>query len=674
MVVASSAASSIEEIERQHNKAIQLVRQKLPYATAKSQGEIPLAHKACPLYTVLLAEEDRSRLYEPYWTTRGYASVDKLQDLVREGYNQKYSHVVEDDEDDEIDEDSKKNKSNGDGNGKNIRESSRTSKTSSQQRTETTNTKRTNSKRRRNRSANIKSTTNLWDPENAAVNNVAICRPSHDNWGIHKIILFFCDDFLQRTYVFPWWHTRPDIQQAVQPILDVLNIDANSVVRLLLASLPPGGTIPIHEDSGAWVAQTHRVHVPIIVESVDEILFRCGPTAIDMDRIVTSPGHVFEMNNQAKHAVSNCSSDYRVHLILDYIGSGDSPRESMPARMNLAPGEVLVQTRRSIDRWKERGSRPTPSFVIIGAQKAGTTSLYEYMIQHPLITKSKRRETHCFDWRWNDKLKTVNLQRKWCHQFFETEKLYRNPSCLTGDSTPSYLIDSRRVIPRMKKVWNWSVKFLIMLRNPIRRAESHFAMVTSTQGTPAQLKARGSEWRDKSFRQVVMDDLEEMKKYGLIPYWNIENGVFDQKLFVTFSGSEAEDTAWDYYLESIPLNTGSHCLLSRGLYELNLRPWLKAYKRSDFLIVRMERFESEGVSSVMKEVWKHVGVPSYQIEDEHAKNTREYNSFIDADLRAYLTRFYEPHNQRLAEVLGDDDWTNDWTEQEQDENCQQQQS
>ena len=100
-------------------------------------------------------------------------------------------------------------------------------------------------------------------------------------------------------------------------MLDVLNVQASCMVQLLLASPPPGVTIPVHKDSGAWVEKTNRVHVPIIVEHVDEILFRCGPTVERMDRISTTLEHVSELNNQAKPVVSNCPSDYRVHLILD---------------------------------------------------------------------------------------------------------------------------------------------------------------------------------------------------------------------------------------------------------------------------------------------------------------------------------------------------------------------
>ena len=231
---------------------------------------------------------------------------------------------------------------------------------------------------------------NLWSDEVASQHNVCITRPSHDSWGIKKIALMFCDDFLQTVYEMPWWHNEPSMRHAIQPIFDVLNLkDGRRVVRMLLASMPPGITIPVHHDTGEWVKHTHRVHVPIITNS-DKVLFRVGNTVDTLQRILVDTGHVFEMNNQAKHAVSNHWDKYRVHLILDYV---DESFEKLQ-RVKLSPGERLIQTRRSIDRELDAGKRKTPSYIILGAQKSGTTSLYDYLNQHPLVVRARRRETH----------------------------------------------------------------------------------------------------------------------------------------------------------------------------------------------------------------------------------------------------------------------------------------
>mmetsp|Transcript_9707 Transcript_9707/g.23851 ORF Transcript_9707/g.23851 Transcript_9707/m.23851 type:complete len:652 (-) Transcript_9707:68-2023(-) len=532
------------------------------------------------------------------------------------------------------------------------------------------------------------SPTNYWDVRNARKHNVDITRPSHDGWGIGKIVLIFSDDFLTKIYHLPWWK---DFQPVVQPILDILETtsvaktaDANSksrlvLVRALFASLPPGVTIPVHNDSGEWVKTTHRVHVPIIVDDPDKILFRVGPAPHMMQRIDCTPGHVFEINNQAKHAVSNCDPHHsRVHLILDYVMTseddrGDERRQqevhNIPTPVVLETGEKLVQTRRSIDRMKDVRQRPTPSYIILGAQKAGTTSLYDYVNQHPWVVKARRRETHCLDWRWNDLLKTPDKQLEYCRKFFFTEGLAVRPSCLTGDSTPSYLLDSRRVIPRIKTVFStWKMKFFVMMRDPVRRAASHFAMVTSTDGTPQQLKTRGSEWREKTLKEVIELEMKKMNGCGLIPYWQRSTlgtffgGFVDQECFNEFAGSAAEEQAWNQYLEKyVPLNTGSYGLLTRGMYAVQLRPWILAFDRDQLLCLRLESMKVDGVRPTMEKVWAHLDLPYHPVLDESPKNTREYSS-MEPDIEDHLQNFFEPHNRILSSVLqnDDDEWNDPW--------------
>jgi hypothetical protein len=655
--------SSSEEIERQHQQAILLTQEGMPYAPRKELGEISLDDKVQPTWPSSLSsthvkdknvneneekkdlcdiEEDspetvayllkqqldlqlqqvQQRLHNPDgWSTLGQVDVSKLQSLVEEGYNR----MDYDSQDQQL----------------------------------------------------LPSNFNYWDPRHADKHNVTITRPSHDGWGIGKIVLRFSDDFVTKVYQLPWWD---DFEDALRPILDLLTTKTtphiiNShgdcqqivelvVVRALFASLPPGVTIPIHNDSGEWVKMTHRVHVPILVKNPHRILFRVGLAPHAMQRIDCTPGHVFEINNQAKHAVSNCDDDHRVHLILDYVVVDDTWKETK-CRLDpiiLQPGEKLVQTRRSIDRLKDMSQRPTPSFIILGAQKAGTTSLYDYINQHPWVIKARRRETHCLDWRWNGTLKTKKGQLAYCRKFFYTEELKKYPSCLTGDSTPSYLLDSRRVIPRLKALFDWRISFFVMMRDPVRRAASHYAMVTSTEGTPQQLQTRGKEWREMSFWQVVQQEFSKMNDCGLIPYWDIGTGSVDHQVFDAFTGSSEEMRAWDVYLENhVPLNTGSYGLLTRGMYAVQLRPWLRAFPRDQFLFVRLESMKEDGVHDTMQKVWDHLDLPNYPVQDDSAKNTREYQS-MDPKEESYLQRFFQPHNRVLAAVLNTNtgEWKDPW--------------
>jgi hypothetical protein len=513
--------------------------------------------------------------------------------------------------------------------------------------------------------------TNLWNTINAKKNNVHITRPSHDAWGIQKIILMFCDDFLQTVYEMPYFHSAKykHVRDAMQPIIDVLDIHPNQIVRMLFASLPPGVTIPVHHDTGEWVKHTHRVHVPIIVDNPNHILFQCGPTEASLQRVNCTPGHVFEMNNQAKHAVSNCSTTnhYRVHLILDYV----DPDFHIKNRIQLKPGETIIQSRRSIDRSLDAGKTQTPSFMILGVQKCGTTSLYEYINQHPLVINAKRRETHCFDWRWNSKLKTTQAHKDHCLSFFYAKELHEYPSLMTGDSTPSYLLDSYRVIPRIKRVFHhlehWkNIFFIVMLRNPTKRAQSHYEMVTSADGTEAQLKTRGIEYRSKTIEKVIEDEFRIMARCGLIPYWDIETKTIDMDTFKSFVGSSEEDEAFTLYLKNhVKMNTGSHSIIVRGMYELQLRQWMRVFRKQQFLVITLESMSNSsplsiGVQATMDNVWGHLQLPPYKIVDEEAKNTRAYKKEMSQSTKEMLDMFFKPHNDRLGNLVGANLEKNPW--------------
>ena len=699
-------ATPAEEIARQHEQARSLLGLTATSATSiimacaapHSHEEIPLTMKTKPTQEIFACtsttssrdtdnqEHDHEEKQEHppccpspeelptiiSWSSRGRVDVSQLQDLVREGYRiaeHTPPQPAQPVQSQPAQSSSKTTTAAA------TTKTTQTKPTSTKTTTTQTPTKQQQPLHRATKKYTpdqIQSVTNLWDPINASIHNVNIVRPSHDAWGIGKIVLVFADDFLHSLYDLPWWHSRQDVRQAVQPILDCLQISPDRIVRLLLASLPPGTTIPLHHDTGVWVQHTHRVHVPILVTQPDEILFCVGRTNERLERIDCTPGHVFEMNNQCRHAVSNCSDDYRVHLILDYTDAVPSQ-----PRILLQPGERLLQTRRSVDRLVDQGRRPTPSFMILGAQKAGTTSLYELMMQHPLIVRPKRRETHCLDWRWKENLMgqppaskqngqqngkntqpkktyTTEQLRQHCHLFYEEAALRLHPSCCTGDSTPSYLLDSRRVIPNLQRVFSWPIHFLVTTRNPLARAESHFAMVTSPHGTPAQLKTRGTEWRNQTFQQVVHQELQDMQACGLIPYWNTTTGVCDQAVFDAFINTVEENQAWTTYLERhVPLNTGSYGILARGLYALNLRPWLQAFDPRQFLVLSLETDLAEDrVRATMERVFEHVGVPSsFELPDVAPQNTRDYEPTMDAALFQYLQRFFAPHEERFQDML-----------------------
>lgn len=120
-----------------------------------------------------------------------------------------------------------------------------------------------------------------------------------------------------------------------------------------------------------------------------------------------------------------------------------------------------------------------PNFYVLGAQKAGTTWLFHTLRQHPEVGHALKKEVHFFD-----RVYRVAKGIEWYRNQF-----LKNPDCVgktaIGDFTPKYL---RMVHPEcfmnqpgvpnnaieLLKATTPDAKFIVILRNPVRRARSAY--------------------------------------------------------------------------------------------------------------------------------------------------------------------------------------------------------
>lgn len=471
----------------------------------------------------------------------------------------------------------------------------------------------------------------VWDDDYADKANIKLTRPAHDAWGIKKIMFTFCDDYLQKVLDLPY-SQDPQWKQFLTPIYQACGVPESRVVRALLASMPPGVNIPVHHDTGYWVKRTHRMHVAIITDS-NNVNFLVGHKEgggeTGVRKYVFNEGRLVELNNQAKHAVTNDWNQHRVHFIFDYVDEG-YPLQ----RYICSPGEAVYQTRRSIDLARHAGSRPAPSFMVIGAQKCGTTSMYEFLCGHPLVSRGVRRETHYFDWRWNRALPEADTDghREQYMKFFNPEIL-KHPSILTGESTPSYLLHADLVIPRLKRVCPHLRRFVVMLRDPVDRAYSQYCMSTDTAGTPEQKELRGySTYGSKTFLQVVTEEIAEVHAAGVTPQSSWE--AFSTKL-----------------LQGLPQGHGGHSIVLRGLYALQLMPWLEEYGEQGLMILSIGSIKGSKTQETMDGVFDFVGLPEHTLDDTSPKNQRDKPSPMAKEAREMLQAFYAPYNEQLFALL-----------------------
>ena len=109
-----------------------------------------------------------------------------------------------------------------------------------------------------------------------------------------------------------------------------------------------------------------------------------------------------------------------------------------------------------------------PTFLCIGAQRAGTTWLHNLLASHPRVyVPTRRKEIHYYDWYYHRGL-------NWYRSFFPHQNQAQKYAAL-GEVTPDYLYESEA--PKRIAETNPEIKLIVMLRNPIDRAFSHYRLL-----------------------------------------------------------------------------------------------------------------------------------------------------------------------------------------------------
>lgn len=251
-----------------------------------------------------------------------------------------------------------------------------------------------------------------------------------------------------------------------------------------------------------------------------------------------------------------------------------------------------------------------PSFYIIGAAKCGTTSLYQYLIRHPSVNPGIGKELHYFEelyYRGENWYRTC-----FPFQFQKSLAKINKNKLIAGDCTPKY-IDHPLVPERIFKLTP-NAKFIVMLRNPIDRAFSHYKM---------NLKHK---YEEKSFEDAIKLEPERIK---------------DQLDFMKQTGK----ISFDYYL---------YAYLDRGIYVTRLKHWMNIFPKKNFLIIKSEDFYSDP-SIEYNRVLKFLDLKKFELDEYGIHMSGSFKEKqIDKDFRKKLQEFYQPYNEELYSFLNKD--------------------
>ncbi|MEM1172990.1 MAG: sulfotransferase domain-containing protein [Cyanobacteria bacterium P01_H01_bin.35] len=116
-----------------------------------------------------------------------------------------------------------------------------------------------------------------------------------------------------------------------------------------------------------------------------------------------------------------------------------------------------------------------PTFLVVGIEKAGTTSIYQYLNQHPQIYMSPVKETNFLERDWENfqgkpNSKRIDTWEKYCNLFNNVQD-----EIAIGEVSPNYLFHYKSSSQRIIK-YVPDVKMIAILRNPVDRAYSDYLM------------------------------------------------------------------------------------------------------------------------------------------------------------------------------------------------------
>ena len=266
----------------------------------------------------------------------------------------------------------------------------------------------------------------------------------------------------------------------------------------------------------------------------------------------------------------------------------------------------------------ERRSRPArgvfgtlPDFLNIGVQKSGTTSLHQYLAQHPNVAMPRiGKELHFFDLNYGHRASWYKwyFPSVWSRQY--RTRVRRQP-LVAGECTPYYLANP--LVPGRVKQLVPNAKLIALLRNPIDRAFSDYHHNVNKDREPL------------TFEQAIDQEDDRV-------------------------GGERERLARDP--SYVSLVHQRYAYTQQGHYADQLLEWMTHFRREQFLILNSERF-FEDPSAVMQDVCRFLEIPDFALAEYPVFNAQASGNMAAAT-RARLVDHFRPHNERLYDLLGVD--------------------
>ena len=251
----------------------------------------------------------------------------------------------------------------------------------------------------------------------------------------------------------------------------------------------------------------------------------------------------------------------------------------------------------------------TPAFLIVGGQRCGTNSLYEYLAAHPNVGRARPlSEVHYFD---------LNYEKgeRWYRGHFPTRakaalaERQTGSVLICGESSPYYMFNPlapQRIADSLP-----DAKLIVLLRNPVERAYSHYQHERSQGREPL------------SFAAAIEQETErlagEEQRIGGDPGYV---GVHHQR----------------------------HSYLARGLYADQLERLFSIFGTERVLVVISEDLFS-APAGVYERTLSFLDLAPFALATYGQHNAGRYSD-LDREFRGRLAEHFARSNDRVEQLLG----------------------
>ena len=233
------------------------------------------------------------------------------------------------------------------------------------------------------------------------------------------------------------------------------------------------------------------------------------------------------------------------------------------------------------------------SFLICGTQKGGTTALADYLSEHPDLCLPLSKELHFFD---NEEINWKRPNPNEYHKAFKTGE----PNQIWGEATPIYMYWEKS----MERIWQYNpaIKLIVLLRNPITRAYSHWAME----------KARGNE--NLNFLEALQQ--EETRSRGVLP---LQNKIYSYQ--------------------------------ERGFYNEQLRRIFRFFPKDQVLILKQEDLLNKPKKTLEK-IYLHLDITQIKFSKPIHSHLGKYSEEISNEANELLRKVFWHEICQLEYLLG----------------------